>query len=210
MKRRWLKVLTVVAIAAGMAACSDRPGSVTAPAAQPRLAYVNGYTVLRDKKGNEWIVLTGVGQASETKTATIDQDGGQVKLAGTVLTVPRGAVDGPTLFTVTMLTQPYIKAQLSAVTVSANGRRGSKGWIAGEELHSFDRPITLTLSYTGAKENLPDAAMLKGLYVVDDVVQQVFSATVDRRGRSITFTTDHFSDYTPGVPADPDSPTRLW
>jgi len=201
MERRWLKHLAMAAMAVGLgAACSDRPGSITALPPQPRLAYLNGYVALTGTDGKQWIVLTGVGKDIETKSAVIDRDGGDIKLSGTTVSVPRNAVGGPTLFTVTVLTQPYIKVQLSAVTVSGSGR-GNKG---GQELHDFSKtPITLTMSILrGAKKNLPDPSLFKMLYVVNDQVEEVLQTTVAYTRDGVVAKLYHFSDYTPGVPAD--------
>jgi hypothetical protein len=74
-----------------------------------------------------------------TISSTIGSAGGRLKIAGHSLVVPAGAVDYPTIFTMTVLRTGFIEVELSALSLPPSG--------PPVPLTTFNSSVFLTLSY---------------------------------------------------------------
>ena len=197
MQRRWLKVLTMVALATGAAAACDRPTSPLAPRASgpvsPRLSVTSGGYFI-----GGWKLLEGSHDALQTRINVIDQRGGKLNIGASALIVPAGAVSGPTMFVFTLQTDPYISTKLVAMALSGPGM--------GRLVTVFAQPLTLTISYAGAKQQVPDPAKARVLWVENGVLLAVQPTSA--QGNKLTTTVTHFTEYVPSIP-DPNDDTGL-
>lgn len=204
MERRFLRALTVVALALGAAACSDRPSAVTSP------------TVLAPRAGNSstggyqigsYMLLTGGGSNTQTRSAVIDKWGGKINFGATSLQVPYMAVPGPTKFTFTLQDQPYISAKLTAVAQVPD----AKGKLVdGAPVVVFGANLTLTLSYASSRTPIPDPNQLKIAWIDNGQVLGVEPTSVDVKGKKLFASISHFSEWGPlfelQPPSDPANP----
>lgn len=114
--------------------------------------------------------------------------GGEVHLAGHVITVPAGAVSLPTVFTLTVATNGYVEVDIKALTTDLLGNTvniGEKG---------FKKPVTLTLTYARAT-NVTDPARLKLMRLNSDGRHEILPSTVSGNGKVVSAQLDHFSRY---------------
>lgn len=124
-----------------------------------------------------------------TVSGLIGVDGGSISLAGHQLTVPAGAVDAPTVFTMTLPSSGYVEVDLKAVQVTALGET---------VVEKFAQPVTLTLTYAWAS-NVTDPSALRILYMTDGTHdgghELVADQSVDETGKTVSARLDHFSAY---------------
>ncbi len=183
-RMRLFALLAVV----GLATACDSPNQVaTKSIVAPRhdATSSGGYTL-----------MTTDANTDQTKTAVIDQSGGFIRFQGSSLIVPANAVTGPTTFTMRLHTQPYMGAELSAVGED------------GQLITVFPVPLTLTLSYARAKNQLPtDANSVMVAWVDNGVVLATLPSTADIQGKKVTAQVTHFTEYSP-IQYDPLNPTN--
>ena len=179
MKRNWMKLSMIPALALSLVmwGCENlSEQQLTGPSESSEVllthTFSNGYTVARETD------LT-VG----TVYATIGEAGGAISVGQHVLFVPAGAVDAPTVFTMT-LAGDQVKASLSATRLLPNDV-GSAG---------FAKPVKLTLFY-GNATNVPADKPLQIVWLKADgsVVPQ--NSYVDFNKRAVSADLGHFSDY---------------
>ena len=108
--------------------------------------------------------------------------GGSVSVGGTTITLPVGAVRGPTKVTLRVPASNYME-----IDVGAND----------QEHFTFAAPVSITISYARCTRTNIDKAPLTVWYV--DPVTRALIAPMggvdDKAARTITFTTDHLSGY---------------
>ncbi len=200
MERRWLKLLTVVAIAAGAASACDRPTAVTSPTGlAPRAATVTGYYL------DGYTLLTTSGGGTQSKTLVVDQSGGKINMGPSSLVIPYKAVSGPTEFTFTLQSKPYIAAVLTAHEVTSIGKNK---WLEGAPVTTFAKELTLTISYAQTNTPIPDPSLLKIGWIEDGKVIEIQQTDVDVKGQKLITTIRHFSEWGPIIqpPTDPTNP----
>ncbi len=184
-RMRLVALLAVV----GLATACDSPNQIaTKSIVGPRhdVATSGGYTL-----------MTTDATSDQTKSAIIDETGGFIRFQGSALIVPANAVSGPTTFTMRLHTQPYMGADLSAV--DANGL----------PVTIFPVPLTLTLSYARAKNQLPtDASKVLVAWIENGVILGMLPSAADIQGKKVTAQVTHFSEYGP-VTYDPNDPGNL-
>ena len=173
-----MKLLALLAVVGVATACDAPNRSATKSVIAPRhdVTTSGGFTL-----------MTTDAQGDQTKSAVIDQTGGFIRFQGSVLSVPENAVPGPTTFTFRLHTQPYMGAELSAVDAD------------GQPVTVFPVPLTLTLSYARAKNELPTSSQVYMLWLEDGQVLGVLPSTVDIRGKKVTAQITHFTEYGPGA-----------
>ncbi len=198
MKRRMLRLITVLAMAAGAAAACDRPTNPVAPPASdpvsPRLSVTSGgYFV------GGWKLLQGSRLALQTRMDVIDARGGKINIGASSLTIPAGAVSGSTLFVFTLQTDPYISAKLVAMAMT--------GPAQGKLVTTFPKSLTLTISYADANQSVPDPTKVRILWMENGVLLGVQSATPDVQGKKVTTQVTHFTDWQPAIPVPCDPAT---
>ena len=142
----------------------------------------NGYTIARETDPAVGVV-----------TAVIDRNGGSLNIGNHVLTVPAGAVDFPTTFTMTKLVDE-IEVGLTATRIVPNdiGRRG------------FNVPVKLSLSFANAAEVPANAGELKVLWVKADGSVEAQPTAVDATDEAAVGSLTHFSQYALGATRDED------
>ncbi len=203
MERRFLKALTAVALALGAAACSDRPTAVTSPTGlAPRAGTVTGFYL------DGYTLLTASGGASQSKSLVITANGGKINMGPNSLVIPYKAVSGPTEFTFTLQSKPYIAAVLTAYEVT---QLGNNKWLRGAPVTTFAKELTLTLSYAQSNTPIPDPSMLRIGWIEDGKVLEIQQTDVDVRGQKLIAGIHHFSEWGPLLgfqqPTDPTNPS---
>ena len=140
----------------------------------------NGYTVARETDPAVGVV-----------TAVIDENGGSLNIGNHVLTVPAGAVDAPTTFTMTKLVDE-IEVGLTATRVLPNdiGHAG------------FNVPVRLSLSYANAAEVPANAAEMAVAWVKANGDIEPQPSEVDMSGEAVVGSLKHFSAYAIVIPGD--------
>jgi hypothetical protein len=126
---RWLAVVAALLVTS----CDRMP---TEPEIQPESPRVNSaagvLTPVRSKH-------LPIDLARRTISSTIGSAGGALRLYGHSLVVPAGAVDHPTIFTMTLLRSGFIEVELTALSLPPSG--------PPVELTTFNTSLFLTLSY---------------------------------------------------------------
>lgn len=123
----------------------------------------------------------------------IGVEGGVLNLAGHTLSVPVGAVDQPTLFTMTLVTNGYVEVDLSATVTDLLGTVID----VGEQ--GFNVPVTLSLTYAWAsnveKEEDGKLFILRLLGEYESQEHEELESSVEVKGKDVTVLLDHFSKY---------------
>ena len=166
---RIVGTIAVVAALAGVG-CSE-PASPNSPnSAAPRLATT----------GSTSLVPCETQDAVATR-ATIDAAGGNIAVGGATISIPPGAVLGPTEF---------------SVTIPATNARRVDIAATGFEHFIFEQPITVSLDYMRCSPGRIEAAPLAVWYVDDAGTLLERMPTLDDRSRKrVTFLTGHLSGY---------------
>jgi hypothetical protein len=126
---RWLAVVAVLVITS----CDRMPTAPEIRPESPRLTSAAGVlTAVRSKN-------IPIDAGRRTVSATIGSSGGNLRLFGHLLAVPAGAVDHPTIFTMTVLRTGFIEVELSALSLPPSG--------PPVPLTTFNTSVFLTLSY---------------------------------------------------------------
>jgi hypothetical protein len=185
MNRKFLKfsALSALALTLVMFGCESlNESALTGPSDSSNILIVstdeNGYTVARETDPAVGVV-----------TALIDQKGGSLSIGNHVLTVPAGAVDGPTTFTMSKLVD-QIEVGLTATQILSNDV-GSAG---------FHVPVTLSLSYANATEVPANASEMKVGWVRPNGSIEVQRSQVDASGEVVIGSLNHFSAYAIVIP----------
>ncbi len=190
MTRHGLKIFAVLLTVVTAAACDSAKNTATKSVLGPRFdaSSSGGYTL-----------LTTDATGDQQKTEVIDQSGGSIRFQGSVLVVPPNAVSGPTTFTFRLQVQPYMAADLSAVDAN------------GQPVTVFPVPLKLTLSYSRAKNQIPDPSKVVILWVENGIVLGQLPSVPDVQGKKVSADVTHFTQYTPGMegPAPCDPTTSL-
>ncbi len=159
--------------------CEDA-GQLTGPGEVSRelveTSNSSGYKMIKETDASTGVV-----------SGTIDQNGGKLVLGQHSLAVPAGAVDGPTLFTMTKL-DGAMQFDLTATRVTTNDI-GSAG---------FATPLVLTIDYTNATELPEDQSKLKVFWKKTDGTYEAQPSEVDIQGKRLRGKLSHFSEYTGG------------
>lgn len=188
MRRLALPALLLALAASGCDGSADMAGTatLTAPAASEA----------RNTKTTESSseLLRIAPSTTETVSKVIDRHGGELKVGGHMITVPRGAVAAPTLFTMTVEGGGYLSVDLTATREDAKGNVTDVGHLG------FAKPITLKMSYS-AVETSTSTDRLKIVWLVDgtaDGRKVAQKTTVDQSSKWLIAHLRHFSKYAIG------------
>jgi hypothetical protein len=108
----WRLLVAVLAISA--TSCSDLPNEpLDAPEITPSAIVIDGYTIVREK------LRTPLPNLVASKL--IGVGGGKLNIQGHSLTIPAGAIDHPTLFTMTISPVNRIEVDLTALAIPIVG-----------------------------------------------------------------------------------------
>jgi hypothetical protein len=110
--------------------------------------------------------------------------GGTITAGGHSLTVPAGAANANTTFTLTVLDDDYVEVSLSAINGGVNV--GASGFANG-------KTVTLTLSYAEAKD-VSDPSKLVIVRRLDGG-DQVLPVTLNTANKTVMVQLGHFSRY---------------
>jgi hypothetical protein len=181
MNRSFFKVsaLSALALTLVMYGCENLSESaLVGPGEQSEILIVErdaetGYTVARETDPAVGVV-----------SSIIDEHGGSLSIGNHVLTVPAGAVDAPTTFTMTKLVDE-IEVGLVATRLLPNdvGHAG------------FHVPVSLSLSYASAEEVPANLADLKIVWVKPNGQMEAQPSAVDAADEAVIGTLSHFSGY---------------
>jgi hypothetical protein len=116
----------------------------------------------------------------------IGPDGGTLQSAdGTfTITVPAGALSAPT------------EVSIEPITSTCKGSIGH-GWRLTPHGKAFAKPVQLTVEYSAYQDSVSVADALGLAYQNDKGIWQFIGASaIDKTNRTVTMSTDHFSDWT--------------
>ena len=119
---------------------------------------------------------------------TIGVDGGSLNVMGHSLVVPAGAVQQPTLFTMTLPRLGYVEVELHATVTDLLGRLIDLG------ANGFDRPVTLSMTYARAT-NVDDPRDLVILHKLGNNKYEVIPSVLDQDAKRLRAELEHFSGY---------------
>jgi hypothetical protein len=192
MRRGWFNRTMMLALASVLflSGCDHSPTApdVTAPeqTAQAEVVVPNGdYTLIESPVMSNGLLgglLRLVGGVLDLVVDIIGLDGGILKLDHHQLVVPQGAVEQPTKFQMELVPNRLLMVDLTAT----RGRRD-----VGEQ--GFDKPVTLTLSFKGAKVRDPSKVFI--LRVMPDGRHERLPSVVDLEKQTVSAQLDHFSKY---------------
>ena len=172
-------ILPLAAVFLALGACED--GGPTQPGLRP--AAEEG--VVYNSSGTRFVVVKENDTNVGVVTGVIGSSGGRLILGKHELNVPRGAVSGPTTFTMTKIDGDHIRVRLTATQLTLNDV-GSKG---------FAVPVTLSLSWENAASLPEDVASLLIAWIRPDGVAVTQSTTVEVQGHRARADLSHFSEY---------------
>jgi hypothetical protein len=176
---RLLKWAVLPALLALVSSCDPAQNSVQNPPTAPLFSEeVTGHTLVEGQVPDSAPEL----QISEL----IGPGGGSIHLEGHSLTVPEGAVEEPTVFTMTLRSDGYVGVDLSAV-VGDIVDVGANGFPDGKE-------VTLSLTYAWAS-NVTDPSKLKIVQLLDDGTVDPLESKVQGAEKTVTAKLKHFSKY---------------
>lgn len=170
-------VLSAMLVASACA--QDRPAETPlAPTVTPSLsATTTTYTLVHDAKPLR--LLT----SQLTLSTLIGPTGGKVSLLGHVLTVPKGAVTVPTIFTMLVLPTGFIEVELAALLPILGTDVGG----------SFTKPVTLKLTYKRSPDAIDPARLL--IVRVNGTEYEPLVSTVNIDAEAVSAKLTHFSKY---------------
>ncbi len=189
METRWLKLLTVAAIAAGATACSDARAPVAPRSAAPVTMSPRVTRVGHSYYAAGYQLLIGKGQASVIRSDIIDEHGGRIRNSGSTVEFPAHALAGATLVMFAVQSQPYIMTNVYAVSLEGRTR--------GTLVTTFPVPVTLTVSYAEASLQVTDASQLQMGWLENDVLLGLVPSQVNARAKTLTSQVTHFTEFGP-------------
>lgn len=184
MQRKWFGLLPALALVLALVGCEPAGGPVeSATPSQSATASGDRAAALAKVKG-----VVPDSEPALVASQVIGSEGGTLRRAGHVLTVPAGAVSEPTSFTLRLVKNGYVEVELRA-TVQ---RDGGKTTDVGEK--GFARPVMLQLNYALATEPV-DPSRLLLVWVKSDGTLVALPSTVDVSGKKVSAELEHFSRY---------------
>ncbi|HEX6938225.1 MAG TPA: hypothetical protein VF158_02345 [Longimicrobiales bacterium] len=156
----------------GLAACGEPSAFEVEEEFEP------SFSVADEASG---LVVCPVGE-TRSASAIIGRRGGTVELDGHRVTLPRGAVDRPTMITLTAPASQYLEIDLTA---------------NGQEHFEFNVPVTVTISYARCHQRHLRRELLDAWEIDPDTKAMVESMpSRDKKGRqAVVFKTRHFSTF---------------
>lgn len=117
-----------------------------------------------------------------TTSAVVGLLGGVIKLGGTSITIPSGALTAPTLLQVTIPASRFMEIDVTAV---------------GFTSFLFQQPVTVTIDYSRCARSDLDQQTLTVWHIDPATKQRLedMGGTDDKASRQITFSTGHLSGY---------------
>jgi hypothetical protein len=173
-----VSLLGVMALSLFVWGC-DNVGRPTEPGLTP------GNQVFSSTAGQRYAVAQEHHLDVGIVTATIGPAGGKLSLGHHELTVPRGAVAGPTVFALSRVDGSNVRVRLTATAESENDV-GAAG---------FAVPVKLSLSFHKVADLPSDLSTLTILYFRSDGLVDDLGADVQITGKRASSNLRHFSDY---------------
>lgn len=163
----------VAALALALVACSA-DGSLTGPE-----LVVHSSVAAPQDDGPALLVCPSLESRSVSKI--IGPRGGSITVAGTRLVVPAGAVRAETNFELTIPASQYLELDIVA---------------GGREHYEFSRPVTIRVNYAHCRSETAEVEALSAWHVDPSrVFLEEMPGLDDKRGKKLTFETDHLSKY---------------
>ena len=220
MSAKWIKVPIVSLLAAALwaAGCSDQATSADRLLGPDAVSY-SKEKVDGDKKLKIKPVKGKLPSGEKIEKKDIDEKGGELKVAGHVLSVPAGAVTRKTRFTMRVFTstvdnggpgggdrQVNVGVKLRASRWDCDGDGSGEKHSAKKGCdevdigaNGFAVPVELRLTYDWATNvGVEDEVMI--YWLKDNRTAVPFATTVDKKKKFATASLDHFSDYLLAMP----------
>lgn len=178
-----LSTLALLALSVFLYSC-DNLGQTTGPELNPR-----GYAIFSSTTGEQYVVVRGE-EGLGVVSGTIGASGGELHLGTHTLEVPAGAVDAPTVFSMSRAADDLLRIRLSATRDSHNDV-GAAG---------FEKPVRLSIDFSAAEDLPNDVSQLEVIFFRPDGLVEPFSTFLDVQDKKATGELPHFSDYGLGWP----------
>jgi hypothetical protein len=162
-------------------ACGDGPTAPTPPSALDPSASVDSSAQLLGLFGPRPLYCPN--SETEATTAVLDGLGGALSLAGTTVSIPAGALLGPTTITLTRPVSSYLEIDIS---------------VEGTEHFLFELPITVTVSYGHCSLGFLSRLLPLSAWYWEPETRTFLERmpSLDNKlARTVTFTTPHLSGY---------------
>ena len=118
---------------------------------------------------------------SYTATGVIGREGGSLSAGGTTMTLPSGAVNRPTLFTLTVPASDYVEVEI----VAENNQH-----------FKFEKRVSITMDYSRCEMDLSEKPLSAWhIDVQTKALLEEMPGRKDKRANSVSFGTDHLSGY---------------
>lgn len=133
------------------------------------------------------VLITQTLQKDSATFAVFGSNGGTLSTGAHTLYVPAGAVSGPTIFAIQVVSGQNIYVQLRAYDNKT-----------GEPVTVFATPVKLTLSYS--QTYFTEPSVLSVIYLPNGLSGDMvpMPSTVDQTTQTVSAWLPHFSDYTLG------------
>lgn len=179
MRRMWIRsaTLSVILSALALGGCRDAAAPTAAAPAAP-LEARGGQRALQK--------MDGALPAFHAE-AVIGREGGALTAGGHTLSVPRGAVSGPTRFTFSSVHEGYAEVRLTATSLGSEVHNdvGARG---------FTVPVVAAVS-VGASGGMPRWSRLVLAWVRPDGSLEAVPSYLDPSSKRIVGRLGHFSQY---------------
>lgn len=185
-------VLAAILASAMLGACSDAPRATS-----PRVAQLGtsepATARLATSSASTPTYLSCPSTVAQSASAVIGPEGGVLRLAGSALAVPPGAVPVPTSFTFALPASDLMQVEVHADGVAH---------------YVFKRPVAITVDYSRCAAATDSLSQSFGAWYIDPQSRKglQFMGGVDIRAlHRVVFATNHLSGYAISelVPTDP-------
>jgi hypothetical protein len=172
---------SVLLLAVLVASCDTRsPDLITAP----------GDALTSKAPGLVRAQAAAQGRGNAVAHGLISSDGGSVTSGAHSISVPNGAVNKSTTFSITALDEGYVEVYLTAIENAGSADEvnvGAQGFANG-------KTVTLTLSYAEAADVTDPTKLVIVRYLADGELQTL-PVTHDAANQTISAQLGHFSKY---------------
>ena len=180
----FLRSVAVLATALSLVSC-ERATEVSSPTT-PSASLLTD--LLAQPSYSFKLITESVIPPIDTKVSgLIGSNGGSITLMGHTLTVPKGAVSVPTLFTLVALPNPYVDVEATASIT------GILGQVVDVGIFGFKKPVTLTLTYSRANNVTNPANLFIGYFGANGI--EPLPSTVNTANKTVSAQLHHFSKY---------------
>ena len=183
MSHKLVRPLALAATLFVVTACSDASQIAGPDASTSAVEARTAATQTSSPLASSAQLLVCPSSQSFTATAIIGREGGTLSVGGATMTLPRRAVNRPTLFTMTVPASQYVEVEI----------------VAENRPHfNFDKRVSITLDYSRCGADAAADSKPLAAWHIDPSSKRLIEQMPgrdDRRSNSVSFGTDHLSGY---------------